>query len=263
MALSLVIKPHDSGIVWLYFVLAGSEFRKRALQTAALSAVFAAVAVLWTWKVVPTWWHDWQSNLALIAAPGGMNDPRPAIVGGASAGNVISLQAVFSVFSQEPRFFNLASYVVCGAFLLVWMAVTLRSQFSQERAWLALAVSVPFTMLITYHRVYDAKLLLLTVPACAMLWARWNPVGKAALILASLGIVLNADVPLAILNNITDHLHLTTATLAGQLLTVIVARPNQEVLLAVGIFYLGVYLWQAAPIGVDATARPRDYAVKD
>jgi len=193
---------------------------------------------------VPTWWRDWQANLAIISAPGGMNDPRPAIVAGVSAGNVISLQAVFSVFSQNGRFFNLASYLVCGAFLVVWLAVTLRSRFSNELAWLALAACVPFTLLITYHRVYDAKLLLLTVPACALLWARRDTIGKIALALTSLAIVLNADVPLAILNNGTDHLHLDLTTISGQVLTVLLARPNQEILLALGIFFLWAY-WQA------------------
>lgn len=247
MALSLVIKPHDSGIVWLYFVLAGSVYRKRALQTAALAALFAAVSILWMSIVVPNWWRDWQANLAIISARGGMNDPRPAIVAGVSAGNVISLQAVFSVFSQNGRFFNLGSYLVCGALLLVWLAVTLRSSFSTERAWLALAACVPFTLLITYHRVYDAKLLLLTVPACALLWARRDMIGKNALILTSLAIILNADVPLAVLNNVTDHLHLDIATLSGRLLTVFLARPNQEILFVSGVFYLWVY-WQTAKV---------------
>ena len=38
LALSLAVKPHDSGFVWLYFLLAGGVFRKRAVQTAAITA---------------------------------------------------------------------------------------------------------------------------------------------------------------------------------------------------------------------------------
>src|ERR1019366_4930389 len=33
LAVSLAIKPHDAGLVWLYFLLAGGTYRKRALQT--------------------------------------------------------------------------------------------------------------------------------------------------------------------------------------------------------------------------------------
>jgi len=32
-------------------------------------------------------------------------------------------------------------------------------------------------MLVTYHRPFDAKLLLLAVPACAMLWAEGGRIG--------------------------------------------------------------------------------------
>jgi len=32
LAISLAIKPHDSGLVWLYFLLAGGIYRRRALQ---------------------------------------------------------------------------------------------------------------------------------------------------------------------------------------------------------------------------------------
>ena len=102
--------------------------------------------------------HDWQSNMATISAPGALNDPRPAIVKGVSAGNVISLQAVFSIFNGDPRFYNLASYLVCGAVLIVWAFLTFRSRTSSQRIWFALAVGVPFTILVTYHRVYDCLL---------------------------------------------------------------------------------------------------------
>lgn len=244
MAVSLVIKPHDAGLVWLFFLITNRVDRKRALQTVVLAALFGAVALFWISSAVPGWLHDWQSNLAAISAPGAMNDPRPAKVNGVGAGNVISLQAVFSVFNEDARFFNLASYLVCAIPILLWAVSTIRSGFSQNRAWLALAAIVPLTMLITYHRVYDAKLLLLTIPACAMLWAKRGSIGKTALILTSLGIVLNADVPLATLNYLTDRMQLTTASLTGQLTTVFLARPNQEILVAMGLFYLWVY-WRS------------------
>jgi hypothetical protein len=248
MAVSLMIKPHDAGFVWLYFLLINSVQRKRAIQTAVLTALFAIPALIWIWLVIPNWLQDWRTNLAIISAPGGLNDPRPLIVAGVSAGNVISLQAVFSIFNQNPSFYNLASYIVCGVPILLWIVSTLRSRSSPNSAWFAMAAIVPLTMLITYHRVYDAKLLLLTVPACAMLWSRRDAIGRTALILTSVGFVLNADVPLAILTNLIDKMHLTTSTLTGKLLMVILARPNQEILLAMGLFYLWVYVKRGSVI---------------
>jgi len=247
MAISLAMKPHDAGLVWLFLLLAGGTLRKRAMQTAILAALLIVPAVLWVSDVVPNWVHDWQSNLATTSVPGALNDPSPAAVNTVSAGNIISLQAVFSIFSRNPRFYNLASYAVCGAFLIVWAFVTFRSRTSDQRTWFALAVAVPFTILVTYHRVYDAKLLLLTVPACAMLWEEGGAVGTIAVALNAMGIFLNADVPLTVLGEITQKLQLSTASLTGKILTVLIARPNQEILLAMGIFYLWVYVRHGIP----------------
>ena len=242
MVISVAIKPHDSGLVLFYFLLAGSTYRKRALQSAILVGIICLAAVVWLSSIAPHWLHDWQSNLALISAPGGMNDPRPTSVASATApGNVISLQAIFSIFSDSPGFFNLASYTACGAIMLPWMAVTLRARISESRAWFALAVIAPLTMLITYHRVYDAKLLMLCIPACAMLWAMRGRIGVAALVLTSLGVILNADIPLAIYATLLQHAHLSTSTISGKILTILIARPNQLVLLAMSLFYLWVY----------------------
>jgi hypothetical protein len=263
MAISLAIKPHDAGLVWLFLLLAGGTFRKRALQTAILAALLMVPAVLWVSHVVPNWMHDWQSNMATISAPGALNDPRPAIVKGVSAGNIISLQAVFSIFNGDPRFYNLASYLVCGAVLIVWAFLTFRSRTSSQRIWFALAVGVPFTILVTYHRVYDAKLLLLTVPACAMLCEEGGAIGTIAVALSSMGIFLNADIPLAVLGAITEKLQLSTATLTGKILTVLVARPNQEVLLAMGIFYLWVYLRKTVDAGENSEAEIPQHKLGD
>ena len=242
MAVSLAIKPHDAGLVWLFFLLAGALYRKRALQTLAVTAVLVLPAVLWVSHVAPHWIQDWRSNMSAISAPGGLNDPRPASVVGMTAGSVISLQAVFSIFRGDPQFYNLASYLVCGALLLVWLVTILRSRLSQERLWLALAAVVHLTILVTYHRVYDAKLLLLTVPACAMLWAGGGAIGWIALAFNAAGFALNGDIPLTVIGELTEKLHLSTATLPGQILTVVVARPNQEILLAMSVFYLWVYV---------------------
>jgi hypothetical protein len=243
MAASLALKPHVSGLVLLYFFLAGTRYRKLALQAAILTVMAYVAAVIWLSSVAPTWLHDWQTNLATISAPGGMNDPRPAsVASAAAAGNVISLQAIFSIFRDDPRFYNLASYAVCGLVMLPWAISTLRRRSLPARAWFAMAAIAPLSMLVTYHRVYDAKLLLLCIPACAMLWARGGRVGWAAMILTSGGVVINADVPLAALGIALQKIPISVATLPGQLLTVLIARPNQEALLAMSLFFLWAYM---------------------
>jgi hypothetical protein len=252
LAVSLAIKPHDAGLVWLFFLLAGAPWRKRALQTLLATAVLGLSAFLWVSHVAPHWMQEWQSNLSVISAHGSVNDPGLVSVTGPLAGMVIDLQSVISVFRDDPRIYNPVSYLVCGSLLLIWLVHTLRSHISQRTAWLALAAVVPLTMLVTYHRPYDAKLLLLSVPACAMLWAKGGPVAWIALVVNSAGIVLTGDIPSTILLIPARNLHRSTARLPGQILTVLLAQPAPLILLVMSIFYLWIYV-RHEPTGV-ATA---------
>jgi hypothetical protein len=247
MALSLAIKPHDAGLVWLYFLLAGGVYRKHALQTLFITAVLGLSAFLWVSHVAPHWIEDWQSNLTAISGPGGINQPGPDSLTGRSSAVVVDLQAAISVFRDDPRIYNPASYLFCGALLIAWAARTLWSKFSIAAAWMALAAVVPLTMLVTYHRPWDAKLLMLTVPACALLWAKNGPIARVALLVSSLGMFFTGDIPLAILSLVSKPLHISTAGLVGKMLILVMNRPASLVMLAMGIFYLWVYLRRADP----------------
>jgi hypothetical protein len=245
MSVSLAIKPHDGGLIWLYFLMSGGIHRKRALQVLTVTIFLGILAVLWLSLIAPSWMNDWQTNLTAISQRGSFNDPGPTAVVANSFAKVISLQAVFSVFRDDPKFYNAATYVVCVPLLLVWLIVTLRSRSSREKDWLALAAIVPLTLLVTYHRVYDAKLVLLTVPACAMVWARGGPVRWIALGLSAAGVVVCSDIPLILLEWFAQSLHLSTGVLSGQILTVALGRSATDILLLVGVFYLWVYVRSA------------------
>jgi hypothetical protein len=242
LAASLAIKPHDVGLVWLYFLLAGGVYRKRALQSLLITAVLGLSAFLWVSHVAPHWIGDWNSNLIATSSYGGINGPGLSSFNGRSPAMVIDLQAAISIFRDDPHFCNTVSYLVCGALLLVWSVRTLRLRFSPEGAWLALAAVVPPTMLVTYHRPWDAKLLLLTIPACAMLWARGGTAGKIALWVNAAGLVLTGDVPLVILNLLSNKLHVGTAGIFEKMLTVVLNRPASLILLVMSVFYLWIYL---------------------
>jgi hypothetical protein len=239
-AASLAVKPHDAGLIWLYFLLAGGVQRKRAMQTFALTAVLALAAVLWISHVAPNWTEDWKANMVSISGPTGLNNPGPDSISNRTGGMVLDLQAAVAVFRDDPHVYDPASYLVCGALLLVWAINTLRSHFSPIRAMFALATIVPLTILVTYHRAYDAKLLLLTVPACAILWAEGASIRWLALIVSTCGIVMTGEIPLAILVYFTKNLHIDTTGFSGQMLRVVVTRPGQLALLAMAIFYLWI-----------------------
>jgi hypothetical protein len=255
LAVSLAIKPHDAGLIWLYFLLAGASYRKRALQTLLLTAALAVIAILWVTPIAPHWIQELHSNIQVDLLPGGASNPGPnSANSGSGPSMIINLQSAIYVFRDDPRIYNSVSYLVCGSLLLVWLICTLRTRFSPARAWLALAAVVPLTLLVTYHRPYDAKLLLLTVPACSLLWAERRPIRWVALGLSTAAIVSTADIPLTILLTLTRNLHISTVGISAELLTVVLTRPAPLILLAMGIFYLWIYVRRAS--AGDAMADP-------
>jgi hypothetical protein len=257
LAVSLAMKPHDAGFMWLYFLLAGGVYRKRALQTFLVTAVLGLAAILWVTPIAPHWMQELHSNLLVTSAPGGTNDPGHDNSNSRGPGIIIELQSVVAVFRDDPRIYNPVSYLVCGALLLVWAARTLRARFSQRRAWLALATVVPLALLAAYHRPHDAKLLLLAVPACAMLWAEGGPLRWVALAVTTAGIVSTGGIPLIILVILTKNLQISTAGLSGQILMAVLTRPVPLILLAMGIFYLWIYMRRAPT--TDAAAGPGEH----
>ena len=120
MAIALLLKPQDAGLVWLYFLLAGGVQRKRALQTLLLTAALSLPAALWVIHAVPHWTQEWHANIATAEARGGTSDPGPTSEASHGLAMVISLQSAISVFWDDPHIYNPASYLICAPLLLLW-----------------------------------------------------------------------------------------------------------------------------------------------
>lgn len=241
LAVSLGLKPHDAGLVWLCFLLAGGIFRKRALQTLGLVVVVSLLAVVWVGQVSPQWMVEWHSNLAAFSAHGGINDPGPASTGGHGLDMLVSLQAAISTFRDDPRFYNPASYLICAPLVIWWGFITLRTRASAQRMWLTLAAIAALSVLPVYHRQVDTRLLLLTVPACAMLWAEGGRIGQLALALTTAGFVLIGDIPWAIFFGVISKMHLPAKAVTRTILTAVQVFPVPFILLVMGVFYLWAY----------------------
>jgi hypothetical protein len=241
LAVSLVVKPQDAGLVWLYFLLAGGVYRRRALQTLVATLALGLPGILWVWSVAPNWLQEWRSNILAFSVHGGINDPGPASSGGHGLGMLVNLQAVLSVFRDDPHFYNPVSYLICVPLLLLWLIVTLRSRPTPAKAWIGLAAIAALSMLPVYHHLYDSKILLLTVPACAMLWAEGGLIGWLALLVNTAGFALNGDVTWAIVLGLIGRLHMPPSGLSEQLLIALQVFPAPLILLVIGVFYLWVY----------------------
>jgi hypothetical protein len=252
LAISLLIKPHDSGLVWLYFLLAGGALRKRALQTLAITAILAICAAMWIAPSSPHWPQELRNNLTAVSVHGGTSDPALSGSTTSGAGWIIDLQAALSILWNNPHFYNLTAYLIIGALILVWALITLARRPSPQQTLLGLAAISTLSLLPVYHRSNDAKLLLLAIPACAMLWTGKGAKRWLALALTSASIFFTADMPIAISGTLTRNLAISTSTLAGKLTAIFLLRPAPLLLLATGCFYLWVYFRYAPPADLPA-----------
>ena len=247
-AASLALKPHDTGLLWLFFLLAVGTYRKRALQTLAVVIAVSLPFTLWVTHVSPNWIGEMRSIWKAFSLHGAMYDPGP----GAAAINfhgtclIANLQSVFGVFRDDPHFYNLATYLVFLPMFLVWAIVTLRTRLTLATACLAVAVIAPLSMLPIYHRIYDAKIVMLTIPACAMLWAEGGRIGRLALIITAASCVLSGDLVWSVYFEILVKLHLLPAVSPGRWLGASINIPLPLSLLVTAAFYLGIYVRRAA-----------------
>lgn len=242
LAVSLMIKPQVAGFVWLYFVLAGGTRRKRAMQTLAVVIVLGIGAALWIAPSSPHWMTELPDHIAMLAGHGAMNNVGPSGLTYRSPDPIICLENAFSAIDDDPSFYDSLSYLIGGGLIFAWGIAVLRKQASREGALLGLAAASILMLLPLYHRSHDAKLLMLTIPACAMLWARGGVRRWMALILTGAAIFFTSDIANILLFNAQSKLPAVPSAVSEKLKL----HPAPLVLLAAGCFYLWVYVrWRS------------------
>ena len=246
LAVSLVLKPHDIGFVWLFLLLAGGTFRRRALHSLAFAAVISIPALLWISHVAPHWLVGYRSNLLLNFAHGDLNDPGPASMGAHTLGMMVNLQTIVSIFRDDPEFYNPVTYFIIGPMIAVWAAVTLRARFSANKMWLGLASISALSLLLVYHRSYDAKVLLLSIPACAMLWSRSGKIRWLALALNTLALVFTSDLAWIFFSFLVSRLRPQAPWITDSAMNAMIVFPAPIALLATGVLYLWLYIRETA-----------------
>jgi hypothetical protein len=110
-------------------------------------------------------------------------------------------------------------------------------------------------MLPVYHRQQDTRILLLTIPAFALVWAERGFVRWLAAGISIAGVLFTGDASLQLLGALAKHLGASTSTVSGKLLLVFVARPAPLALFAMGLFYLWI-LWRGSPDPIPGTNVP-------
>jgi hypothetical protein len=239
--LSVLIKPQNADFIWVYFVLSGGQYRRRAWQALAVGILLSLLPVTWLTYRAPNWVAEQQRNFAAISSHGDMNDPGPSSPNFPGIDTPIDLQTSLSIVRDDAKFYDAATYLICAPLLAIWLFITIRARRSSGSTWFALASLAAIALLPVYHRQHDGKLLLLSIPACAMLWAERGVVGWCALLISSTAIVLVGDVPSIIRNRVMEPLLSSTTGTMQRLLTASLGRPVPLILLLMGCFYLWAY----------------------
>jgi hypothetical protein len=241
LAMSICLKPHDGAFIWLFLLIAGPVFRTRAFQTVLVVVLLAFPATLWVSSVSPNWFHELAANVALYSSPGAVNDPGPTSPTDLITTSAVNLQTVFAVFANKPAFYNLASYITCAPLFVVLFLAATRQEGSSRHRWLGIAAIAAVAMLPVYHRHNDAKMLLLAIPACAMLWASNRVLGSISTAITFGALAMTGDIPRAVLQNLEQNHTFTTTTLAAKMQMVAFARPAPLALLAMAVFFVFLF----------------------
>jgi hypothetical protein len=249
LAVSLAVKPHESGLLWLYFLFAGGVFRKRAIQTLLCTVAISLPAIVWVHHLSPNWLPELHHVLQATSVRGGFNDPGPTALDPRFHGAIlVSLQSAISLFRDDAQFYNPLSYLIGGLLLVIWIMVGVRSRFSPSLALLALASISALSMLPIYHRQHDLGLLLLTVPAFALLWSEGRLVGRCALFITAGAAILLNNLILQFLAIVSAPICAGAGGFSGRMLALLLTRPAPIVLLVLAAFYLWAYSNEARKV---------------
>ena len=154
--LAIILKI-QIGLPFLVYV----AWRRRWTTAAVAAAVPLAVTAISVLRMevagVP-WYRTWMDNLALLSSPGGINDPGPLNDDRYSLVNLQYLLQSVGIGGLTADAIALAAVALAALAL-----VTLVRGRELDRELLVLSGVAVLTLLVTYHRYYDAVLLVLPI----------------------------------------------------------------------------------------------------
>ena len=117
---------------------------------------------------------------------------------------------------------------------------------------MGIAAIVTLSLLPVHHHLYDTKLLLLLVPAVAVLSAEKGPLKWPSLLVTLAALVSTGDLSGTLFFQLIDRL-LPPATGLASALRGVLVFPVPLILLAVGVFYLWIYArWASRSASAEA-----------
>jgi hypothetical protein len=132
------------------------------------------------------WASTLRANLSATLSPGGSADPRPE---NQQAIGDLNLQSLTSIFFPEAHTFNAVAYSVFLALLALGIFVALRTSRSRETHFISLAALTVLSLMPVYHRFYDTRLLLLSIPAIGIVFKKRRVLGALIALLTLLATI--------------------------------------------------------------------------
>jgi hypothetical protein len=185
--LSLAVKPQIGGLIVLYFLAQRIHWRHAAVALAGAGLLLLSASLLLERHPRSAGWASTlRANLSATLSPGGSADPRPE---NQQAIGDVNLQPLTSIFFAGAGRFNAAAYAVFLALLVAGMAAVWRANRAPEIHFVALGALSILSLTPVYHRFYDTRLLLLSVPAVAIVFQRRRVLGALIAVLTVLAII--------------------------------------------------------------------------
>jgi Glycosyltransferase family 87 len=182
--LSLALKPQIGGLIVLYFLVQKIHWRYAAVaMTGAGVLLLSASLVLGHHPRSAGWASTLRTNLSATLSPGGSADPRPA---NQQAIGDTNLQTLTSIFFADAARFNPVAYVLFLGLLAAGVMAVVRADAGKELHFLALGALSILSLMPVYHRFYDTRLLLLSIPAVLIVFQKRRLLGTLIALLTVL-----------------------------------------------------------------------------
>jgi hypothetical protein len=233
--LSLAVKPQIGGFIVLYLLAQRIHWRYAATATAGACALLvSAVLILGHHPRSAGWATALHENLSATLSPGGSADPRPA---NQQAIGDVNVQALTSIFFTDARSFNSAAYAVFLVLLLAGTMAVLRTNAGTEVHFLALGALSVLSLMPVYHRFYDTRLLLLSVPAVVIVFQKRRLLGA---IIAAFTLLAITSVQYRVQVSLLQHAKWQNVLANKPLFILILRQQNVELLILFCLYVVAI-----------------------
>lgn len=236
LLLSLAVKPQIGGLIVLYLLIRRVHWRYAAMAMAGAGAVLlSATLILGHHPRSAAWASTLRANLSATLSPGGSADPRPE---NQQAIGDLNLQSLTSIVFPEAHTFNAVAYSVFLALLALGTLVVLRASASRETHFISLAALSVLTLMPVYHRFYDTRLLMLSIPAIGIIFQKRRVLGA---LIALLTLLATISVQYRIQIFLLQHAKWQTVLRNKFLFIVLLRQQNLEMLILFCLYLVAMF----------------------